>query len=235
MKVNDKDKEKNSNKKILQVRNYTLFCDLFNDITTLEWIVSKILDCKYEDVKGRASVNKIKLKRFNKQDINKYLDLIVEFEKETILIIINNNFNKFSMNDLLYVSNAYLDNYVEPKSIDFYKKIVRIVSVNLNWSNNTEEKINSKYIYDIPNLDHKELGYFWKIININLNYYKKLCYQEVDNSDKFYKLLTIDNQDDLEEIVKYDKLLTNYSNKFKNLSNNSKCIKESCIEYDEKS
>ena len=77
---NKKDKE--NDKKLLQVRSDILFHDLFNenDITTLEWVVSKILGCSYEDIKGKVKVHNIRLPRVNKQERNKYVDLIVEYK-----------------------------------------------------------------------------------------------------------------------------------------------------------
>ena len=44
------------NKKILQVRSDILMHDLINEneMNTIEWIVMHILDCRYEDIKGKV-------------------------------------------------------------------------------------------------------------------------------------------------------------------------------------
>ena len=70
-KIEDLEKDKKGS--ILQVRSDNLFHDLFNenDITTLEWVVSKILDVKYEDIKGKVSILNSRLTRINKKEKNR--------------------------------------------------------------------------------------------------------------------------------------------------------------------
>ena len=52
--------------------------------------------------------------------------------------------------------------------------------------------------------------------------FNEFCYNQVKETDKFYKLLTIKNERDLNSITKDEKLLINYSNKLKDLSGNDK-------------
>ncbi|MBQ8472599.1 MAG: hypothetical protein IJ501_03765 [Bacilli bacterium] len=63
-----------------------------------------------------------------------------------------------------------------------------------------------------------------KIINVNLDYYKNVCYDKVNQLDKFYKLLTIDNKDDLDKVIKKEKILKNYSSKLIDLSSDEKYV-----------
>ena len=51
----------NSETEILQIRNDTIFHDVFNgeDMNTLEWIVMHILGCSYEEVHGKVTVGNI--------------------------------------------------------------------------------------------------------------------------------------------------------------------------------
>jgi len=51
------------------------------------------------------------------------------------------------------------------------------------------------------------------MINVSLDYYTKLRYDKLGTSDKFYKLITIDNVDDLNEFTKNEKLLKSYNKK----------------------
>ena len=49
-------------------------------------------------------------------------------------------------------------------------------------------------------LDDKD--YLVKIININLDYYDKICYDDVDECDKFYKLLTVKSKEEMYNIMR---------------------------------
>ncbi|MBQ8473081.1 MAG: hypothetical protein IJ501_06225 [Bacilli bacterium] len=228
----NKDKE-NKEGKLLQVRSDILFHDLFNehDITTLEWVVSKILDCEYNDIKGRVKVHNIRLTRVNKKERSKYVDLIVEYKNEKIVIELNHNFSGIYTRNILYAANILLNNYKiqDDKNLDddYYKKVIRVLLVNLNWYPGIKgDKIEPKKIYEIPYSDIESSGYLLKIINVNLDYYKNVCYDKVNQLDKFYKLLTIDNKDDLDKVIKKEKILKNYSNKLIDLSSNEKYVED---------
>ncbi|MBQ8472073.1 MAG: hypothetical protein IJ501_01065 [Bacilli bacterium] len=156
----------NKEGKLLQVRSDILFHDLFNehDITTLEWVVSKILGCNYEDIKGRVKVHNIRLTRVNKKERNKYVDLIVEYKSEKIIIELNNNFSGVYTRNILYAANVLLNNYKiqDDKNLDddYYKKVVRVLLVNLNWYPGLKgEEIKPKTIYEIPYSDIESSGY----------------------------------------------------------------------------
>jgi len=60
------------------------------------------------------------------------------------------------------------------------------------------------------------------MINVSLDYYTKLCYDKLGTSDEFYKLITIDNLNDLNGFTKNKELLKNYNKKIIGLSNNFK-------------
>ena len=99
--------------------------------------------------------------------------------------------------------------------------------MNLNWYPGIKgDKIKPKTIYEIPYSDIESSGYLLKIINVNLDYYKNVCYDKVNQLDKFYKLLTIDNKDDLDKVTKEENLLKNYSNKLIDLSSNEKYVED---------
>ena len=221
------DLEKDKKGKILQVRSDILFHDLLNesDIEALEWAVSKILGCKHEDIKGKVSIHNIRLTRVNKKERNKYVDLIVEYNNEKIIIELNNNFEGIYTRNILYATNVLLNNYKINDDLtindDYYKKVVRVLLVNLNWYPKKKgNKIPAKKIYEIPYSDLENSGYLLKIINVNLDSYENLCYDKVKELDKFYKLLTVDNKEDLDNIIKNEDLLKNYSNKLIDLSSN---------------
>ena len=55
--------------------------------------------------------------------------------------------------------------------------------------------------------------FIFQVININLNKFSKVSYNELKNEDCFYKLLTIDKEEELTEFIKKyneNNLLDNY-------------------------
>ena len=214
---------------LLQVRSDILFHDLFNkeDMDTIEWLVMQLLECSYEDIHGKVSVGNIRLTRTFKKEKTKYLDLIVLYKNEKIIIELNNNFDGIYTRNILYAANVLINNYKirDDKNLDddYYKKVVRILLVNLNWYRGKKgEKIVGKKIYEIPYSDLEESGYLLKIVNVNLDYFTNLCYDKVDERDKLFKLLTIKSKEELKKLIKTEKLLKNYSNKIIDLSGNEK-------------
>ncbi|MBQ8472701.1 MAG: hypothetical protein IJ501_04295 [Bacilli bacterium] len=212
---------------LLQVRTDTIFHDLFcrEDMDTLEWAVSKILDCKYEDIHGKVKVANIRLSRLYKKERTKYLDLLVEYKNEKIIIEMNNNTGGIHTRNILYACNVLVNNYriKEKKDLedDYYKKVIKVVLVNLNWfRGKLGEKIEPKKVYEIPYSDLTD-DYIFKMINANLDYYSNICYDDVNQADKLYKLLTITRKEDLKKIMESEKLLDTYGNKLMKLSKNS--------------
>ena len=104
---------------------------------TIEWLVMQLLECSYEDIHGKVSVGNIRLTRTFKKEKTKYLDLIVLYKNEKIIIELNNNFDGIYTRNILYAANVLINNYKirDDKNLDddYYKKVVRILLVNLNW------------------------------------------------------------------------------------------------------
>jgi len=69
---------------------------------TIEWIVMHILNCRYEDIKGKVKVLNIRLERVNKKERNKYVDLIIEYQNEKIILELNNHFHGIYTRNILY-------------------------------------------------------------------------------------------------------------------------------------
>ena len=76
--------------KIIQVKYDILFHDLFNeeDISTLEWAASQILECEPSELKGHVSVKNVRLTRTNPKERTKYVDLIIEYKNEKIIYLL---------------------------------------------------------------------------------------------------------------------------------------------------
>jgi len=69
---------------------------------TIEWIVMHILNCRYEDIKGKVKVLNIRLERVNKKERSKYVDLIIEYQNEKIILKLNNHFHGIYTRNILY-------------------------------------------------------------------------------------------------------------------------------------
>ena len=227
------EKKKNA---ILQIRYDKLFHDLFNenDMSLLEWTASQILECDVSEVKGKVSVLNIRLPRTNKKERIKYVDLVVIYKMQKIIIELNNNYQGFYLRNVLYALNT-LSNYYNLDKYNYYEKenFSKVILVNLNWykTKSLSKKVPSKkiitYEYPIDDVlkEYYNLDYLVKITNINLDYYEKLSYDNLDNYDKLYKLLTVDSEDKLKKFSKYEEL-NYYSKKLYNLSNDNKYLEE---------
>ena len=221
---------------ILQIRYDKLFHDLFNenDMSLLEWTASQILECDVSEVKGKVSVLNIRLPRTNEKERIKYVDLVVIYKNQKIIIELNNNYQGFYLRNVLYALNT-LSNYYNLDKYNYYEKenFSKVILVNLNWykTKSLSKKVPSKkiitYEYPIDDVlkEYYNLDYLVKITNINLDYYEKLSYDNLDNYDKLYKLLTVDSEDMLKKFSKYEEL-NYYSKKLYNLSNDNKYLEE---------
>ena len=206
---------------IIQVKYDILFHDLFNeeDISTLEWAASQILECEPSELKGKVSVKNVRLTRTNPKERSKYVDLIIEYKNEKIILELNNNYSGIYTRNLFYAFNV-LANYYNTNNYSYYNKdsMFKVILVNLNWYKTKSDDIPAKDVEIIkcPNTNIKD--YMLKIMHINLDYYDNLRYDKLEKFDKLYKLLTVSDKKEL-ECFKDIKELNSYSKKIENLSN----------------
>ena len=222
--------------KIIQVKYDILFHDLFNeeDISTLEWAASQILECEPSELKGHVSVKNVRLTRTNPKERNKYVDLIIEYKNEKIILELNNNYSGIYTRNLFYSFNV-LSNYYCTNNYSYYNKdsMFKVILVNLNWYKTKSDDVPAKEIETIkcPNTNIKD--YMLKIMHINLDYYDDLRYDKLEKFDKLYKLLTVNDKEEL-ECFKDIKELNSYSKKIENLSNSDSYMEEIMSEEMEK-
>ena len=213
---------------ILQVRNDILFHDLFNekDIKAVEWVASQILECDVKELKGKVSVKNVRLTRTNKKERTKYVDLIVEYENKKIVIELNNNYEGIYTRNLNYAFNTLL-NFYNNNGCSYYERdaIFKVILVNLNWYKNKNLEIPGKKIHTIPYPDEKIDDNILTIININLDYYEELSYDNVVLFDRFFKLLTVDSKEKLEQFKEFDELDA-YSKNLEYFSNDKEYVEE---------
>ena len=215
-------------KQILQVKSDKLFHDLFNekDIKAVEWVASQILECDVKEIKGKVSVKNVRLTRTNPNERSKYVDLIVEYKNEKIVIELNNNYEGIYTRNLNYAFNTLL-NFYNSNGCSYYTRdaIFKVILVNLNWYKNKSIDISGKKIHTIPYPDERLDDNILTIININLDYYDNLSYDRVIMFDKFFKLLTVNSKDMLEQFSSIDELDT-YSKNLEYFSNDKKYVEE---------
>ena len=218
-----KEENKKQNNKLLLIKNDIVFKDMFNEnqMDTLEWFVMKLLNAKYEDIHGKVVVKNTVLPHTYQLERDKTVDLLVDYNGNDILIELNNNYTGNYMRNLLYAFNIISNHYNKGTSIeDIVKNKTKIILVNLNWhhKNYTHKKVDGKQevILEYPEYNYKD--YLIKIININLDFYHQLCYHNVKESDKLWKLFTIENEEDLDSLVKEEELLLSHQKKLLYLS-----------------
>ena len=211
---------------LLELRGDRLFHDMFNEheMDTIEWMVSKILDCDIEDIHGNVKVGNIRLTNMSRDDKQKYVDLIVYYDKMITIIELNNNFNGNYLRNTLYVLNALNNSYIVG---DVYNKVnkegkelrkIQGILVNLNWTDKPELEPKYEVIYPYPIMNDENNDFLLKIVNINLDYYKKESYNGKCDKDVLYKLITRTSKKKLKEIVGNEKKLENYYKKMDHLS-----------------
>jgi len=147
-------------------------------------------------------------------------------KNKKIIVELNQHFNGVYVRNFLFGMNQLQNNY-SLGSGNYYKEITRVIVVNLNWyDGKTGKKIVPKKIYEIPYSDDDGDGFLFKMLNVNLDYYSKVCYDKLDVKDKLYKLLTIKEKDELLKIVKEEKMLDRYSKKLIDLSSDDNYVED---------
>ena len=206
---------------ILEIRGNRIFKDMFNEyeMDTIEWLVMKILDCKYEDIHGKVKVGGNESPSLSKDDKGKVLDLIVYYDNKIIDIELNNNSGLEYTRNANYISNRVInDNLIG----EDYSKKTQGILVNLNWYKlkSDIENIDTvvETIWEYPSLKKNKPNYFVKFINVNLFKMQQICYDDVKEKEIVWKLFTIKNKKELNNLVKEEKMLNNYCKKLERLS-----------------
>ena len=117
---------------ILEVKDDRVFHDLFNEheMDTIEWIVSKILDCNIEKIHDKVRIGNVRLTNNAKDDKQKFVDLVVYYDNYIYNIELNNNFNGNYLRNILYLMNLINNSYIEGDN--YIDKEIQGILVNLN-------------------------------------------------------------------------------------------------------
>ena len=196
---------------------------MFNEtqMDTLEWAVMQILNAKYEDIHGKVKVQNASLVNSYKEEWNKTVDLLVDYIGDDILIELNNNYCGNYMRNLLYAFNIILKHYnMGTSQTDIVKKRCKVILVNLNWYpfDTNYKKVLHKVIQTFPYPEDNTKDFVIKKININLDIYKDFCYDKINEWNRLYKLLTIENEEELQSFIEKEKLLKQYQKKLMEIS-----------------
>ena len=217
---------------ILQVKSDILFHDLINqdNMSIIEFIVMNILNLSYDKVHNKCMIIDSRITRTFKKDRIKYVDLIIVYQEYEIILELNNNFLGNIIRNIVYGMTRIVTYYQKYKyknnkdyKKNYYKDKKKVILINLNWE--SENTINKKLVDSIEKIN----GLIWnrksllfKVINVPLDKYANMPYNEVKKRDRFYKLLTIDNNKELEIILKDEPLIEEYVKKIKELSRDKK-------------
>lgn len=218
---------KKDNNKLLAIKIDRVFKDMFNEtqMDTLEWAVMQILNAKYEDIHGKVKVQNATLVNSYKEERNKTVDLLVDYLGDDILIELNNNYCGNYMRNLLYAFNIILKHYnMGTSQAEIVKKRSKVILVNLNWYpiDINYKKVSHKVIHTLPYPEDNTKDFVIKAININLDIYKDFCYDSINEWDKLYKLLTIEDKEELKRFTLNENLLKQYQKKLMDLSYDNK-------------
>ena len=247
-----KKKSKTKVPNILPVKLDDMAHDLINadNMDIIEWIVMTIYDKTYDEVHGMCSMQNIRLTRTNPTDKNKYVDFLIKFKDNYLLLELNNHFSGsivrntvFGMAKIVafYQTESGDDIVLDElnireitntdRDLSYYKKVIKLTVVNLNWySKNIKLPYHKKKSHKLYAYDDEEKGIFFEVINIALDKYANLSYNKIKKCDIFYKLLTVDSVKKLRQIAKGEPLLKQYVNKLINLSNQEK-YKEGIMDW----
>ena len=206
---------------LLEIRGDRIFHDMFNEyeMDTIEWLVMKILNCKYEDIHGRVKVGGTESPNLSKDDKGKRLDLVVYYNNKVIDIELNNNSGLEYSRNAHYISNRVINSNLIGEN---YDKQTQGILVNLNWYklksdiDNIDTVVETEWEY--PTLEKEKPDYFVKFINVNLFKIQQICYNEINEREFVWKLFTINKKEELNDLVKNEKMLNNYQKKIERLS-----------------
>ena len=212
-----------------------------DNMDLIEFIVMQLLNKPYDIVHNNCSVTNSRLSRINAFDRVKYADLIISFQEYEIILELNQNFDGNLKRNILFALTRIVKFYSKYESSKtksnkvlteevallklkeerdkrrdyknhYYKDIFKVILVNLNWYPKGRVNNDLKRVETIHAFDNPDKGIFLKVINISLDKFANLSYNQIKKDEVFYKLLTIDNYDDLINFTKDNHLLTRYVN-----------------------
>ena len=159
---------------------------------------------------SKLIVNNIELR-------SKTVDILLETDESIVNIEINTKFTKLEKERNLKYLFTILSNVEKVR--ESYITSKKVIQVNLNFPN----KKNNGNVYKIIGQDNTIYSEKVKIINYNIEYYKELCYNQVNKDELTYLLgiLDMDNKE-LDKIVKERRELKMLADMIKDINDEKK-------------
>ena len=179
----------------------------------------------------KVKINKVEIKNIETINGNihirkKYFDALVYTNNSKIEIEVNTEAEELvNPRNMSYICNIYQNHTL---SGDTYDEDTDIIQINLTYGLEDKEKMR---IYKVQDESGKEFVKNFKIIEINMDKYKKMCY----SSNKI-SLLSILNLDKLElkDLSKKDRMVKKYMDELERVNKNPELIEYMTHEEDER-
>ena len=205
--------------KELLFNNDIIFKNTFNTTDVLKRLLEETLDLKVSEIftaNTEMPIEYVKEKR-------KILDLIVITDKGIINVEVNNDYKEdMYIRNFLYFCKL-LGSHLKKENKN-YANVTTHIQLNLTWNLqkyfpniNMEKRKKIEFCLTDPKSGEKVLEEMFKIVNINMDYYEKMCYSK--NKEKpFLKLLAAQSIKEMETIAKGDEIMSKLVKKVKDLN-----------------
>ena len=199
---------------ILKIKDNRTFKILFSERQKkfVTWFIANILERPISDIKDVITIKNNELTPLNSFDKGKTVDFLVELKNELIVIEMNNNNSGINYTrNLYYVFHTLLNKVMIGED---YKEISAYL-INLNWfddnfviKNKLKPITTIKYPYPILGMEYEKS--IVTVKNVNLSFYDKKVYNGIKMKGFLWKLMTIDNLEEIKDIKKNLPELANY-------------------------
>ena len=214
------------------LNNDIIFKNTFNKEEALKRLLEETLDLKVNEI---FSANTEMPVDYKNEKI-KVLDLIVVTDKGTINVGVNNDYREdMYIRNFLYFCKL-ISSHLK-KQNKSYNNVIQHVQLNITWHlQNYFSDINMKkrkkiefYIME-PESQRKIMAKIFKIVNINMDYYKNIWYSKdeelIKKENPFIMLLAASSYEEMDKISRGDKLMEEISKDVKKYNIDPKIANE---------
>ena len=221
-------------KEFYLLNNDVIFKNVFNTKERLKRLLESILKVEIYDIKERNT----ELDKTNKKNKKLILDLVLDTNVGKINVEVNNNSENYIIKrNLLYFCRLI---GMCLKEAEDYEKIDMHTQINLTWN------LQRYYDYDITERDKIELciadtkthkiryGNVFKIIDVNMDYFNKLCYNEdMKEEERLLKFLSSKSEKELKVNSRGDSFMEEIKDKVFLLNEDPEIIEQLYVEGEE--
>lgn len=214
---------------VIKGTNDKVFKNLVNDVHNRRYLAKLIslstgIDYDYLVSNMRLFSNNTQegsvFEHFNKQDVIVTLhDMRIDIE----MSINNKDYNIIKNQSTAFklAGNTYKTGNKYNESHIFYQ--ICIENYELYHNNLLITEVD---LVDVSSGNYQIVNKFYKEFHINLNNLSDECYNNLSESDKYFKLLTLDKEDDLKLLSKGDEIMESAADKIVDLSSDPGFISE---------